>query len=74
MSEPQSTPCPKCGSLNRVSGAVQAYNGGYIQFRLGQPFFSWPKAAIKLGGIACADCGHVELMIDTEKLKSSVHG
>ena len=70
MSEPQSTPCPKCGSFNRVSGAIQAANTWYIQFRLRQPFFSWPKPAIELSGIACVACGHVELMVDKNALKS----
>jgi predicted nucleic-acid-binding Zn-ribbon protein len=70
MSEAQSTPCPKCGSLNRVSGAIQAYNTWYVQFRRSQPFFSWPKPAIKLNGIACADCGHVELVVDKDALKT----
>jgi hypothetical protein len=70
MSEPQSTPCPKCGSLRRVAGAIQAYNTWYIQFRLSQPFFSWPKPTLRISGIACADCGHVELMVDKDALKS----
>jgi predicted nucleic-acid-binding Zn-ribbon protein len=72
MTDPQSEPCPKCGSLNRVSGAVQSYNGWYIQFRLSQRFFSWPKPAIKIGGRACVDCGHVEFMVDKEQLQSEV--
>jgi predicted nucleic-acid-binding Zn-ribbon protein len=59
MSEPQSTACPKCGSMRREAGKLA---GGFGPVRFLPNGFGEPAKMV--AAVACLKCGNVEMVLE----------
>jgi excisionase family DNA binding protein len=59
--------CPLCHSENMVPGDFRTTGLNYFQPRAGK-FWTLRTSAVKSEALMCADCGHIAVFGDTEKL------
>ena len=61
-----SVPCRICGSLKRAHGHVDD-----ARFRVKIPFAKFVVSdCVMMNAVACLDCGHVELQVDPDQIKT----
>lgn len=63
--------CLRCGSTNLEDGEFQSTGKIYTRPRNAN-FVAMLKTGVPVDTIMCYDCGHVELVFNTEKAKSLV--
>ncbi len=63
--------CPRCGSTNIMPGSFQST--GLVYFRpKDAKLLTIHTSGVPVTAETCVDCGHVELVVNTEKVKSLV--
>ena len=63
--------CLRCGGTNLEDGEFQSTGKIYTR-RKNANLTALLRTGVPVDTIMCCDCGHVELVVDTEKAKSFV--
>jgi hypothetical protein len=65
------TKCSQCGGSNLELGNVLSYGPAVFKPETGSRKFFTITAGVKIAGVACYDCGALQLVIDPAKLVDS---